>query len=132
MGRTLLWMTIAVIAVTFGDIWMSQTMKGVGEIKIHSLRDLLNVAARVLSIPKFWMAVSCMATFFFIWTGILSYADLTFVLPLTAMTYILNAFLAPYYLNEVVTPSRWIGVLLISAGVALVTYSEAYKGAHGS
>lgn len=127
MGRTLLWMGIAVIAVTFGDIWMSQTMKGVGEIKIQSLRDLLNVAARVLSIPRFWLAVSCMATFFFIWTSILSYADLTFVLPLTAATYILNALLAPVLLNEVVTPTRWVGVLLISAGVALVTYSEAFK-----
>lgn len=127
MGKTLLWMSIAVIAVTFGDIWMSQTMKGVGELKVHNLRDLVSVAGRVLSVPKFWLAVSCMATFFFIWTSILSYADLTFVLPLTAATYILNAFLAPALLNEVVTPVRWVGVLLISAGVALVTYSEAFK-----
>jgi drug/metabolite transporter (DMT)-like permease len=120
-------MTIAVIAVTFGDIWMSQTMKGVGEVKIGNLRELLDVAGRVLSKPKFWLAVTCMATFFFIWTGILSYADLTFVLPLTALTYILNAFLAPWFLHEEVSATRWLGVLLISAGVALVTYSEAMK-----
>ena len=127
MGKTMLLMTVAVVAVTLGDIWMSQTMKSVGEIRIASFSDLLSVAIRVLSIPKFWLAVSCMATFFFIWTSILSYADLTFVLPLTALTYVLNALLAPWMLQEVVTPTRWAGVFLISAGVALVALSEAWQ-----
>lgn len=127
MGKTMLLMTVAVVAVTLGDIWMSQTMKGLGEIRISSLSDLISVAVRVLSIPKFWLAVSCMATFFFIWTSILSYADLTFVLPLTALTYVLNALLAPWMLQEVVTPTRWAGVFLISAGVALVALSEAWQ-----
>lgn len=102
-------------------------MKGVGQIKISNFSDLLSVAGRVLSVPKFWLAVTGMATFFFIWTSILSYADLTFVLPLTALTYVLNAALAPWLLNEVVTPTRWAGVLLISAGVALVALSEALQ-----
>lgn len=119
-------MAIAVIAVTLGDIWMSQTMKSVGAVKINSVKDLLAVAARVLSIPKFWLAVSGMATFFFIWTSILTYADLTFVLPLTALTYVLNALLAPWLLQETVTPTRWAGVFLISLGVALVALSEAW------
>jgi drug/metabolite transporter (DMT)-like permease len=125
----MLLMAIAVIAVTLGDIWMSQTMKSVGEVRISSLTDLGTVAGKVLSIPKFWLAVTCMAMFFFIWTSILSYADLTFVLPLTALTYVLNALLAPWLLNEVVTPTRWLGVGLISAGVALVALSEAWQKA---
>ena len=127
MGRTLILMTVAVVAVTLGDIWMSQTMKSVGEIKVACVRDLISVVGRVLSIPRFWMAVSGMVTFFFIWTSILSYADLTFVLPLTALTYVLNAALAPWLLNEVVSPTRWAGVFLITAGVALVGLSEAWQ-----
>lgn len=127
MGRTLILMGIAIIAVTLGDIWMSQCMKGVGQLKVSSLGDLFSVAGRILSVPKFWMAVSGMATFFFIWTSILSYADLTFVLPLTALTYVLNALLAPWLLGEVVSPTRWAGVLLISSGVALVALSEAWQ-----
>lgn len=129
MGRTMLLMAIAVVAVTLGDIWMSQTMKSVGQVRVASLGDLWSVAARVLSIPKFWMAISGMTIFFFIWTSILSYADLTYVLPLTALTYVLNALLAPWLLNEVVTPTRWMGVALISAGVALVALSEAWQKA---
>ncbi len=129
MGRTVVLLAIAIVAVTFGDIWMSQTMKGLGEIKISSPGDFFSLVGRVLSIPKFWMAVSGMATFFFIWTSILSYADLTFVLPFTALTYVLNAMLAPAMLNETVSPTRWAGVLLIAAGVALVGLSEAWQKA---
>ena len=106
---------------------MSQTMKGLGEIKIASLADFFAVVGRVISQPRFWLAVSGMAIFFFIWTSILSYADLTFVLPFTAMTYVLNAMLAPVMLNETVSPTRWLGVLLIAAGVALVGLSEAWQ-----
>ena len=127
MGKTMLLLLIAIIAVTFGDIWMSQTMKGLGEIKIASLSDFFALVARVLSQPRFWMAISGMATFFFIWTSILSYADLTFVLPFTALTYVLNALLAPVMLHETVSPTRWLGVLLIAAGVGLVGLSEAWQ-----
>ena len=127
MGRTIILLLIAIVAVTFGDIWMSQTMKGLGEIKISNPGDFFSLLGRVLSTGRFWMAVSGMATFFFIWTSILSYADLTFVLPFTALTYVLNAILAPLMLNETVTPTRWAGVLLIAAGVALVGLSEAWQ-----
>lgn len=127
MGKTVVLLFIAIVAVTFGDIWMSQTMKGLGEIKISGPGDFFSLIGRLLSTPRFWLAVSGMATFFFIWTSILSYADLTFVLPFTAMTYVLNAMLAPVMLNETVTPTRWAGVLLIAAGVALVGLSEAWQ-----
>ncbi len=127
MGRTLILMAIAVVAVTLGDIWMSQTMKSVGSVKIASIGDLFGVAVRVLSIPRFWLAISGMAIFFFIWTSILSYADLTFVLPLTALTYVLNAILARWMLGEVVSPMRWGGVCLITLGVAIVALSEAWQ-----
>lgn len=125
MGRTLLLMTIAVIGVTFGDIYMARAMKSVGDIKISGVADFFGVVWRVVSLKNFWFAMTGMATFFFIWTSILSYADLTFVLPLTAGTYILNAFLAGPMLNEHVSATRWAGVLMISLGVAFVTYSEA-------
>lgn len=126
MVKTLVLMLIAVVAVTLGDIWMAQTMKSVGSTKVSSFSDFVSLVSRVISRPRFWMAVTCMATFFFIWTSVLSFADLTFVLPLTALTYVFSALLAPHFLNEVVTPTRWAGVFLITAGVALVALSEAW------
>jgi drug/metabolite transporter (DMT)-like permease len=51
----------------------------------------------------------------------LSWSDLTFVMPLTALTYVLNAILVGPVLGEVVSPTRWLGTILITLGVALVT-----------
>jgi drug/metabolite transporter (DMT)-like permease len=51
---------------------------------------------------------------------LLSWADLSFVLPVTAFGYVLSAFFGYAFLNETVSLTRWIGTFLIFAGVALV------------
>lgn len=131
MFKTMGLMFVAVIAVTIGDIWMSQAMKSIGEVNITGVRSLFSTAYKVFTTPKVWAATACMATFFFMWISVLSWADLTYVLPLTALTYVFNAMLAPKMLGETVTPTRWVGVILIAVGVAIVAFSEAaQKAAH--
>jgi drug/metabolite transporter (DMT)-like permease len=51
---------------------------------------------------------------------LLSWADLSFVLPVTAIGYVLTAIAGRVFLGEQISPARWAGVLLIMAGVALV------------
>lgn len=61
--------------------------------------------------------------------ALLSMADLTFVLPVTAIGYVLAAFLGKTFLHEVVTPQRWAGTVLIVIGAALVgSTSESTTG----
>ena len=52
---------------------------------------------------------------------LLSLADLSFVLPVTAVGYVLAALLGKVVLHEVVTTQRWMGTILIFAGAALVS-----------
>jgi len=52
--------------------------------------------------------------------ALLSLADLSFVLPLTATGYILSALLGKMFLNEQVSLNQWLGTLLIFLGVVLV------------
>lgn len=52
--------------------------------------------------------------------ALLSRADLTFVLPVTAVGYVLAAILGKYFLHELVTQERWAGTLLVFIGAALV------------
>ncbi len=52
--------------------------------------------------------------------ALLSLADLSFVLPVTAVGYVLAAFLGKTFLHELVTPQRWLGTILIFAGASLV------------
>lgn len=51
---------------------------------------------------------------------LLSWADLSFVLPLTGFGYILAAVFGKLFLGESVTPARWFGTILICAGTAMV------------
>lgn len=52
--------------------------------------------------------------------ALLSWTDLSFVLPVTATGYVLTALLGRFFLGEHISGSRWAGTLLIVAGVALV------------
>lgn len=52
--------------------------------------------------------------------ALLSRSDLSFVLPATAIGYVLNAVFAVIVLKEIITPRQWLGTVLIFAGAALV------------
>jgi uncharacterized membrane protein len=52
--------------------------------------------------------------------ALLSLADLSFVLPLTATGYILSALLGKFFLGEQVSSERWLGTVLVFLGIVLV------------
>ena len=52
--------------------------------------------------------------------ALLSWADLTYVLPITAVSFVGSAVLGAVVLHEHVTGPRWAGIALIAAGVAIV------------
>jgi len=52
--------------------------------------------------------------------ALFSLADLSFVLPVTAVGYVIAVFLGKVFLHETVTRQRWLGALLIFAGAVLV------------
>jgi drug/metabolite transporter (DMT)-like permease len=60
-----------------------------------------------------------------LWTlsrmALLSWADLSYVLPVTAVGYVLVAIVGRVFLDEQISGKRWAGILLIMAGVALVS-----------
>lgn len=59
---------------------------------------------------------------------LLSLADLSFVLPVTAVGYVIAAFLGKSVLHEVVSSRRWLGTILIFIGAILVgTTREKFK-----
>jgi uncharacterized membrane protein len=53
--------------------------------------------------------------------ALLSRADLSYVLPVTAIGYVIAAFLGKKFLHETVSLQRWMGVVLIFVGAALVS-----------
>jgi drug/metabolite transporter (DMT)-like permease len=66
-------------------------------------------------------SVAAMAVSFFAYLGLLTISDLSFAVPATAVTYVLETLLAKYILKEHVTRLRWAGAALVICGVALVS-----------
>ena len=66
-------------------------------------------------------AVAAMAVSFFAYLGLLAIADLSFAVPATAITYVLETVLAKYVLKEHVNWLRWAGASLVICGVVLVS-----------
>ena len=56
---------------------------------------------------------------------LLSWADLSYVLPITSVGYIITTAIAQVVLHEQISPLRWSGTLLIVAGTALVGMTNA-------
>jgi drug/metabolite transporter (DMT)-like permease len=99
-----------------GDSLLSRGMKEVGSISLDHLSHV------VFAITNPWVALGILflLAFFSCYMAALSWADLTYVLPATSLGYVLLAFIAKYHLHEQITTSRWLGIVLITAGVGFV------------
>ena len=64
--------------------------------------------------------VVAMAFGFFLWLGLLSRFDLSFLYPFEGMNRLVLVFAAIVFLKEKIEPRLWLGVILISAGVTVV------------
>ena len=117
------WTLIATIvaATTIGEILQAVGMRHHGEI--HDFRPgALGNAASVLVRNRFVIfSVVAMSISFFAYMGLLTISDLSFAVPATAVTYVLETVLAKYLLGEHVDWLRWAGALLVICGVTLVS-----------
>ncbi len=113
---------IVLIATTVaGEIMVTHGMKRVGEIHDFRPASLLKVAGRMLKGGWVPAGVCGMTISFFALMAALSVADVSFVIPVTAVTYILNTLGARIFLKEHVSGQRWLGAVLVAIGVALVS-----------
>jgi drug/metabolite transporter (DMT)-like permease len=83
---------------------------------------------RAMEEPLIWMGTVSLILFFVLFSAALTWADLSFVLPVSAFGYILNVAFAFYFLHEPVSALRWLGTGLIIFGVVLVSRSGRSSG----
>jgi drug/metabolite transporter (DMT)-like permease len=112
--------TMIVVAGTGGELCVSRAMKVVGEAPSLRPVEVAKVVIRALRVPWMWLGIGMMALAFFSLLGALSIYNVSFVVPVTALSYVAGAFGGVVFLRERVGFQRWLGVLLISMGVALV------------
>jgi drug/metabolite transporter (DMT)-like permease len=118
------YLVLGVVALTapLGDTLLSLGMKRVGPVSLNHLSTLIHA----IGTPYILLGIALLICFFASYLASLSWADLTYVLPATSIGNVIVALLARFWLNEQISPWRWIGILLITAGVGLVTQGPSY------
>ena len=121
MGKTLVLVVVAVVLGGTGHVMLAKGIRPVGDLTEAPSSRLGGMVTRALSSPWLLAGVGLQAVFFFMYLTLLSRADVSQLLPMTALDYIVVALLAQWILGEVITPARWAGIGLIAIGVALVS-----------
>jgi drug/metabolite transporter (DMT)-like permease len=95
-------------------------MKQIGEVHIFSPGALLGFLIRAFKEKWFWMGVGLLTLGFFSLLTLLTWADVSLVIPATALSFVVGGLAAKIFLGEHLTALRWTGIALVSVGVALV------------
>lgn len=120
MVTELIFFFFIVVFGTMGEIFMSRAMKETGEVKNFRPAALIEVILRALRVKWMWLGVGMMAIGFFSLLAVFSFENVSFVVPVTALSYVVGALGGKFILGERVSLQRWIGILLVCAGVTLV------------
>jgi drug/metabolite transporter (DMT)-like permease len=99
-------------------------MKVVGEAPSLRPTEVGKVILRALRVPWMWLGGAMMAIAFFSLLGALSIYNVSFVVPVTALSYVAGAVGGIVFLRERVSFQRWLGVLLVAIGVVLVFFGK--------
>lgn len=120
MIRIILMLIFFICCSTGGEIAMTYGMKRVGELESFRPTALFRFLGKAIQSGWVWLAMPLMAASFYSLLILLSWAPISLVIPASAFNYVVGTLGAKYLLKEDVSSKRWMGVLLVCAGVTLV------------
>ena len=114
-AKTRLFAVLTILSNVAGNSFLTKGMQDLGGVGNSPL---------ALIGALFHPLVAIGVALLIVWTlthmALLSWADLSYVMPVTALGYVVTAFAARIFLGESVSVARWTGILLVTAGVTLV------------
>jgi drug/metabolite transporter (DMT)-like permease len=115
-ARTRIFTVLTVLSNVAGNSALTRGMQQIGDPGNTPL-------ALIGALFHPWVAVG--VALLIVWTithmMLLSWADLSYVMPVTAIGYVVTAFAARFFLGEAVSLMRWAGIVFITVGVTLVS-----------
>lgn len=123
--KTRILLAVVIVSNAFGNVALGFGMRTVGDIATFSPVDLVASGAASLANPWVLLGVCLLVLYFAAHTVVLSSVDLSYVLLVTSVGYVLVAVLSALLLDEPITARRWIGTVLIGLGVSVVGSTPA-------
>ena len=127
MVRLLMILLIGLVFESTGVILLKKGMTQMGDVKTVTVSEVLRVVKAGVTNLQMLLGVFFEALFFGCLLVLMSQSDISFLWPLTALSFVFATFAAMLFLGERVSAVRWAGVVLIMIGAGFISYSEQAK-----
>ena len=122
--RELTLLFLIIVGGTGGELCISHAMKSLDVITAFHPSSLFRFFLKAIRVPSMWMGIALMAVAFFSLLAMLSIQEVSFVVPVTALSYLAGAVGAKTFLGERISNERWLGLMLVCLGVTVVWLSK--------
>ena len=127
MAKLILILLIALVFEAIGVVFLSKGIKQLGDVPKISTVEIARVIRTGVTNVNIILGIFFEALFFVGLLMLMSKGEVSFVWPLTSLSFVMTALAARFFLHEQIVPARWAGICLIMAGAALITWSEKNK-----
>ncbi len=124
MAKLLAILIVGLLFESTGVVLLKKGMTQIGDLQAISLPEVLRILKLGITNPQILLGVFFEALFFACLLILMAKSDISFLWPLTALSFVFATFAAILFLHESVSAVRWAGVIFIMVGAALISYSE--------
>ena len=127
MAKLLLILLIGLVFESTGVVLLKKGMSQIGDVRKVTVSEVARVIKAGAANLCILSGVFFEALFFACLLVLMSKSDISFLWPLTGLSFVFATFAAMWFLDERVSTLRWAGVALIVIGAALISYSQHVK-----
>ena len=127
MIKLLLILLVGLAFESTGVVLLKKGMTHIGDMNGITAGEIFRVCKVGATNPQILLGVFFEALFFVCLLILMSKSDISFLWPLTGLSFVFATFAAIWFLNERVSAMRWMGVVLIVIGAAFISYSQHTK-----
>ncbi len=124
MTKLLLILLVGLLFESAGVVLLKKGITNIGEVNAISAAEIVRIVKAGATSPQILLGVFFEALFFGCLLILMSKSDISFLWPLTALSFVFATLAAMVFLHEQVSATRWVGVVLIMIGAGFISYSE--------
>ena len=121
MDRSVWLIIVSMLLGVVGQLFLKIGMNQVGSIGTINWAKPLELFGPIFSQPLVWLGLGFYGTSSLVWLIVLSRFDLSYAYPTLASMYVILPVLSRLFLDESIPPLRWLGMVIVLAGVVLVS-----------
>jgi drug/metabolite transporter (DMT)-like permease len=127
MAKLLVILLVGLVFESTGIVLLKKGMNQIGEVNAVNAAEIGRILKAGVTNSQILLGVFFEALFFVALLILMSKTDISFLWPLTGLSFVFATFAAILFLDERVSAIRWLGVLFIMLGAAFISYSEHVK-----